>query len=672
MFQPFRESFALLPQFMELVFYSILILFVAIFIAGLYKHYRLYGRYVIKEVTKHGEQRLKAFLKYGLLQVKIISDRFRGGLHATLFIGTIILFIGTCIVFVDHTVEKFGVKLLVGDIYPFVESLLDFFGLLFVLSVAVLLTSRIVRYPPRIGTGIQYTLVLVGLLYVGISGFLVEGFRLFLKDVPWSGYSFIGKTIADMISYFGVHPELAYELYIVLWWSHGLVALTLIAFLPYSNLMHILTSSLNIYLSRPMEPVGKLTTPFNIKALDEAEEVELHVGFKKVGEMGWRDALSIYACTDCGRCEESCPAYESGSALSPRRLIQSLKYSLDKGFRDRDVLAEGVIEEEAVWACTTCYACSLKCPVLISPIKYAIEIRRAIVFEGKMDERVYPLVSNIARMSNPFGMPEYEKEKLVEELRGMGVKILPDDGEVEYLYWLGCAAFYDPRAGKVAKTTIRLLKEAGLNVGILADERCTGDPARRVGEEGRFQEQAYANVEKIMGLKVKKIVTHCPHCYNTLKNEYREFGLEADVVHHTQLLSALLKDGRFHVKKKLETPAVLHDSCYIGRVNGIYAEPRYVLSTVLSNKLLEFRRSKEDSFCCGAGGCNYWYHIPRSKRESLIRLEEAISVGAKMVVVECPYCLAMFEDVARVMGLEGFIVKDVAEVLATAVFDEEN
>lgn len=670
MLQPFRENFALLPQYMEPVFYITLVLFIAVFFIGLYKHYKLYGRYAIKEVTKHSGQRLKALLKYGVLQAKVLSDYFRGGLHATLFVGIIVLFIGTCMVFVDHTIEKFGGKLLVGDIYLVVESLLDFFGLLFVLSAAILLVSRVARYPPRIGIRVQYTLVLVGLLYVGVSGFLVEGFRLLLRDVPWSGYSFTGTAIASTLSYFGIHSELAHSLYVVLWWSHALVAFTLIAFLPYSNLMHILTSSVNVYLSRPTEHAGKLTTPFNIKALDEGEGFELRVGFKRTGEICWRDLLGIYACTDCGRCEVSCPAYEAGSVLSPRRLIQSLRCLLNKGPEDRDVLVDGAIKEEAIWACTTCYACFWKCPVLINPTKYVIEMRRAIVFEGKMDERVYSLVSNIARTSNPFGMPEYEREKLVEELRGMGVKVLPDDGEVEYLYWLGCATFYDPRVGKVAKTVIRLLREAGLSVGILSDEGCTGDPARRVGEEGRFQEQAYANIEKVTALKVKKIVTHCPHCYNTLKNEYREFGLDADVVHHTQLLSELLTYGRLRIRKRLERPAVLHDSCYAGRINGIYVEPRHVLSTVLSNRLLEFPRSKENSFCCGAGGCNYWYSMPRVKRESLIRLEEVISIGARMLVVECPYCLSMFEDAARVMGLEDFVIMDVAEVLAESVFDK--
>lgn len=649
----------------------LLIPFVTVFLIGLYKHYRLYGRYVIKEVAKYRRQRLGAFLKYGLLQARIVSDHFRGSLHATLFIGTLVLFIGTCIVFVDHTVEKFGIKLLVGDVYPAFELFLDLFGLLFVLSVTMLLISRIIRYPYRIGAHVQYTLVLIGLLYVGISGFLVEGFRLFLKDVPWSSYSFVGAAIADALSYSGVNLELAHSLYVALWWSHGLVALTLIALLPYSNLMHILTSSVNIYLSRPMEPIGKLTTPFNIKALEDAGEFELRIGFKKAGEMGWRDVLGVYACTDCGRCEESCPAYEAGSALSPRRLIQSLKFTFDNGFEDRDLLAGGVIKEETVWACTTCHACFWRCPVFINPVRYVIDIRRAIVFEGKMDERVYPLISNIARTSNPFGIPEYEKEKLVEELRKMDVKILPYDGEVEYLYWLGCAAFYDPRVGKVAKTTIRLLKEAGLSVGILFDEKCTGDPARRIGEEGRFQEQAYANVERLMGLKVKKIVTHCPHCYNALKNEYREFGLDADVIHHTQLLCTLLKDGRLRVKKKLEVRAVLHDSCYLARINGVYIEPRHVLSAVFSNRPLEFRRSKEDTFCCGAGGCNYWYHIPRLKRESLIRVEEAVSMGAEMLVVECPYCLVMFEDAARVMNLESFTVMDIAEVLAASILDQQ-
>ncbi len=671
MLQPFRESFTLMPHYTEIVFYLVLIPFTIILVVGLYKHYKLYGRCVIEELARHCGQRLKVFLRYGLLQARILSDRFMGSLHVTLFIGVAALFIGTCIVFLDHMIEKFGGKLLVGDIYLVIETLLDFFGLLFMLSVAVLLVSRVFRYPSRIGVRVQYMLVLIGLFYVGVSGFLVEGFRIFLKQVPWSSYSFMGATIADVLSYFNIHLEFVYGLYVTVWWSHALTALMLIAFLPYSNLIHILTSSMNIYLSRPAEPAGKLTTPLNIMTLGEVGESELRIGFKRTREMNWRDALGVYACTDCGRCEESCPAYEAGSALSPRKLIQSLKFLLDKSLEDRDVLADDAIKEEAVWACTTCHACSWKCPVLISPTKYVIEIRRATVFEGKMDERVYPLVSNIARMSNPFGIPEYEKKKLIEELKGIGVKVLPNNGDVEYLYWLGCAAFYDPRVGKVAKATIRLLKEAGLSVGVLIDEKCTGDPARRVGEEGRFQEQAYANVEKIMGLKVKKIVTHCPHCYNTLKNEYKEFGLEAEVIHHTQLLSKLLEDGRLRIKKRLEAYAVLHDSCYIGRVNGIYNEPRHVLSTVLSGRLLEFPRSRENSFCCGAGGCNYWYHIPRVKRESLIRVEEAISIGAKILVTECPYCLAMFEDAVRVMNLEGFIVKDVAEILTTSVFDKE-
>jgi len=668
--QPFRESFALLPQYTEPIFYLALVPFVAAFLVGLYKHYRLYGRYLVKEATRHAGERLKALLRYGLLQAKVLSDPFRGGLHATLFAGVIALFIGTCIVFVDHIIEKFGGKLLVGDVYLALESLLDFFGLLFVLSVAILLASRVFRYPSRIGVRIQYTLVLVGLLYVGISGFLVEGLRLLLEDVPWSGYSFVGKAIANVLSYLGAHSELTYGLYVILWWSHALVALTLIAALPYSNLVHILTSPMNVYLSRPAEHIGKLTTPFNIKALEESEEVEIRLGFRRVGDIGWRDALGLYACTDCGRCEASCPAYEAGSALSPRGIVQSLRSLLEKGLGDRDVLADGAVKEEAVWACTTCYACFWNCPVLISPLKYVVEMRRAIIFEGKMDERVYPLVSNIARTSNPFGMPAYERERLIEELRSMGAKVLPEDGEVEYLYWLGCAAFYDPRVGKVAKAVFRLLREAGLSVGILGDEGCCGDPARRVGEEGRFQEQAYGNVEKIMALNVKKVVTHCPHCYNALKNEYREFGLSADVVHHTQLLSRLLSEGRLRIKKRLESLAVLHDSCYLGRVNGVYAEPRHVLSAALSNRLIELPRSKEKSFCCGAGGCNYWYSMPRKKRESLIRLGEATSVGARMLVTECPYCLSMFDDAARVMELEGFAIVDVAEVLEESVFVE--
>ncbi|MEM4560806.1 MAG: (Fe-S)-binding protein, partial [Candidatus Caldarchaeum sp.] len=387
--------------------------------------------------------------------------------------------------------------------------------------------------------------------------------------------------------------------------------------------------------------------------------------------VSWTQRLALDACTDCGRCEAACPAFWAGTPLSPRNVVQKLKGLMwSEDGLEKDVFSSGVVEEDEVWACTTCHACVEACPVLIRPMDYLLEMRRALTLEGRLDKKKTTMLTNLARYGNPYGLDPSEKQRLLEELASVGVKTIQENPEAEYLYWIGCASTYDARSRSIVKSMVHILQKAGVSFAVLGmDEFCNGDPARRVGEEGRFQEMAMANAEILKKLSVRKMIVHCPHCYNTFKKEYPEFGLKLEVFHHTQIIGELLKSGRIKPAKPLKEKLTLHDSCYIGRVNGVFEEPRYALRQVAgSENFVEMGRRGVKSFCCGAGGSTYWYEVRRHDRESIIRMKEALDTSADVLVVECPYCMQMFGDAARVMGAEDKIkLKDIAEIVAESV-----
>jgi len=417
---------------------------------------------------------------------------------------------------------------------------------------------------------------------------------------------------------------------------------------------------------------GKMRTPFKLDELEPTAEIT--IGFKQVTELSWRQKLSLDACTDCGRCEVSCPAFAAGTPLSPRMVVQKLKGELwrvyGRGEEAKDVVASGLIEEDEVWACTTCAACVEACPVLISPFEYLLEIRRALTLEGRLDRRKSGMLTNLSRVFNPYGLSPAEREPFLRELREMGVKLVSENPGAEYLYWIGCASHYDARSREIVKSMVKILQAAGISFAILGDEElCTGDPARRMGEEGRYQELALTNIETFNRHNIRKILVHCPHCFNTFKNEYPDLGGRYEVVHHTQLIGELLRTGRLKLRKKLGGKLTLHDSCYLGRVNGIVEEPRDIIGeAVETGSFVEMKRNRRNSFCCGAGGANYWYEVKRRDRESVLRLNEALETGAGTMVVECPYCMQMFGDAARIADAEDKIkIRDIAEVVAECI-----
>lgn len=667
-----------MPDGTALIMYSLVIIYGVIFIWGAYRRFKSYGmEHPLRELISVVRTRYDDLVSDSLLQRRVVRARKAGLMHLAIYLGAGILLIGTLLVGLDYDIlQPFTHQVstvLTGDFYLFYKVALDLFGLIFIAGVLIALFRRTLSKPKQIGRKGGYNLTLLGLLYLGITGYLLEALRLYIIPPSWAYTSWVGLRISSLFGpgYLNLPVATAHLSYQVIWWSHAILTFTMVALIPSTNLLHIFTSTANTIFSPVLHtPRGMMSTPFKLEELEASGSFDVQMGVKTMKDFDWRERLGLDACTDCGRCESACPATAAGTPLSPRRVVQNLKGEL----YHPHVGAEGslvptVVAEDELWACTTCNACVEACPVHISPVGYILELRRNLVLEGKLDRNKSTLLQNIVRVRNSFGLSAYEKEAFVNELRQMGVPTLAEKPYVEYLYWIGCASFADPRSQAIVRSMVKILQHAGVSFGILGvEEGCTGDPARRLGEESRYQEIALENREIFKKYGAKKIIAHCPHCFNTFKNEYGEFGATLEVIHHTQLIERLIREGRIRLSKPVSETVTLHDSCYMGRINGVFEAPREILSGIPEMKLVEMPRNRENSFCCGAGGCNVWYSVPRQERESVLRLTEAMDTKAGAMAVECPYCLQMFEDAIRVKGVEqNFSVKDVSQIIAESI-----
>ncbi|MEM2339330.1 MAG: (Fe-S)-binding protein, partial [Nitrososphaerales archaeon] len=474
----------------------------------------------------------------------------------------------------------------------------------------------------------------------------------------------------------------------------------LIASIPFTKLWHIIVGPIQILrrYSIGEKPIvisfgKKLSKPFDLRKLLETESFEVKIGIKTIKDMSWRQRISLEPCIRCGRCQDSCPAYAAGRELSPMEVVLNLNSSLKLIFisdilnfmahvakwlnfknyisslsekSEKLLLLNGKLKDETVWSCTTCGACVAICPVDISNFEPLIERRRFLVTEGKLDSIKMDILKNLIEKSNPYGMPISDRDLWMKNL---SVKTLKENPNPEYLYWVGCSSSYDKRNQNIAKSMVNILNKAGVNFVVLGlEERCCGDTLRRMGDEGRFQELALANIEVLKSYNVKKIITHCPHCYNTLKNEYKEFGGDFEVIHHSEFLLNLLKMGKIKLIKVIEEETLYHDPCYLGRYNGIYDAPRILLQMISNLKVKEFEKHHVNSFCCGGGGGNVWYEVPEKEKMSVLRIKEAEKIGVNLISVACPYCITMLEDALKTKGLEGKIkIKDIAETLSEVI-----
>jgi Fe-S oxidoreductase len=426
-----------------------------------------------------------------------------------------------------------------------------------------------------------------------------------------------------------------------------------------------------VYYSKPSvnliqvfdRPLSSIRTPFKISDVLEGkmDASEIKVGVDNLSEFEPYERLSYTSCVEIGACEAACPATAAGRQLSPRVLVRELGL-LSKASGERANPFESVNEDE-LWSCTSCGACVASCPVAVKHLDIVYELRRTLVNASKIDREKSSLLQNLVQNQNPYGSSSSLR---ADWARDQGIDTFSTNPKAEYLYWVGCVSAFDQRAQKIAISLTKILKQAGVSFSILGNEElCNGDPARRLGEEGRFQELATQNIEKMNSYGIKKIITTCPHCFNTLKNEYPTFGGNFEVIHHTQLISELIKSGKIKIaSQKIEEISVtLHDACYASRYNNIFVEPRDILKSA-GAEIHEMHRSKAKTFCCGAGGSNYWYKVPAQRTISGIRTEEASKTGAKAIATECPFCLSMFEDSTKVTDTK-MLVRDIAEIVAT-------
>jgi Fe-S oxidoreductase/nitrate reductase gamma subunit len=649
--------------------YAILSGFALVFLYGLYRRIRVYVKGSSPPALDHVAERIVRTIKNVFVQRKVAKKTYPGLMHILIYSGMIVLFIGTILVMIDSDlwVPLFHRQILVGYFYLTFETFLDAFGLVALAGLAIALFRRIVSKPPNLPTSRDDVFIFSILIVILLTGYLMEGIRLAVDKPPWAPWSFVGYRVALLLDAGGVVGPSLVRFYNSLWWFHALLAFTAVASIPYTKLFHIFTSPFNSLLVH-LRPKGQLSTPFDLRQVMASGSFDIKVGASELTDFSWQQRLSFDSCTRCGRCTNACPANAAGTLLSPMHLILKLRdqmfaqSQLDGG---KAIIAD-VVNPEELWACTTCRACVNECPVLIDHVDSIVDMRRHLVAEGKLDRPKRDFLTNLNNASNPYGLPQADRMKWAE---GLDVKTPKEQPEFDVLYWVGCSGSYDPRNQAVSRAMVKILQASHVNFVILGtEERCNCEAARRLGEEGRFQQSAIELIELFKKYKVKEVLTQCPHCLNTFRNEYSEFGSTFRVIHHSQFIEQLIKTGKLKLKVGTEKVVTFHDPCYLGRYNGVFDSPRQVVSSLENVKLNEMKRSRENSFCCGAGGANFWYKVEQKKKVSAIRFEEAQESHANVVATACPFCTSMLEDASVAAGAkESIQILDIAELVAAQI-----
>lgn len=635
-----------MPSWTPYLLYPLFAIALAILIFGIIRKGKLWKKGQKGEGPSFGKG-IKRVIYDAIFQGKILRDLYPGLMHTLIFVGFVILFIGTTLVFIEQDfLSFFNVKILKGNFYLVFEILLDLFGLYFVVGIGLAIFRRIVIQPAKLENKLGDLYVLGLLLLIGLGGFGLEAMRIAKTQPEYAQWSFVGYFISKLLA----GKDISEARYITFWWAHAVFTFIFIGSIPFTKFFHILTAPTQIF-NASQKPRGELATPFDIeKKMEESDEFNL--GAKKTEDYKVVERISFDACTQCGRCHHVCPAASTEKPLSPRSVVLDLKDQMQKG-------QEIKIDNEALWACTTCSACMEECPVHISHIDLIVEMRRhQVMMEGKLEPGLDNLFKGVENNSNPWNLGFNSRADWAQDLN---IK-KASDKDFEYIYFVGCAGSFDDRNKKVAKAFVKILGSAEIRFAILGtEEKCCGDSIRRAGNEFLAQTLMKENIANLSKYDVKKIITTCPHCYNTLKNEYPKFGGNYRVLHHTEILNDLLKSKRINLENKSQKFA-FHDSCYLGRYNNIYNEPRNILHNL--GQLIEPQKSKDRSFCCGAGGSRMWLEETIGKRINEERLDQFIKKDTPNIITSCPYCLTMLSDAAKNKGIEEKIkVADIVEVI---------
>jgi Fe-S oxidoreductase/nitrate reductase gamma subunit len=690
---PTRETFGNIPHSSQLIFYCLTVVTMAAFAYGIWRRFKLWRqgtpigvRELIvgnaKQIWARVNPGVRRLLTEGLGQKRVRERGLASWAHIALFAGFMMLFLGTTLLEIDHLAGWISDSLRFhhGTYYVIYEFTLDVFGLIF-LAGCILFFWRRTRRPASVGHRATDWYVIVSFLAMGITGYLVEGLRMVWQQPTGiaAQCSPVGLWVSSWFD--GMTEAGARSAHLTAWWTHAVLVFGFIASIPFTRLLHIVAGPLNLFFAKP--ELGRMTPV----TMEEVEKTE-RIGVSAIEHFDQQQLLSLDACMECGRCEEACPAFATEKPLSPKKVVQDLKGLMtlnltpvrtphpdplpSKGrgeFQAKRALHNDAISIETLWSCTTCNACARVCPVRIDPVTLLTDMRRNRVGEGALSGTAATALRRMQSSGNPWGLPAAERANWTE---GIGATTVKENPQFELLYWIGCAGSYDRRAQRVARAMVKLLRHANVNFAILGrEEKCTGESARRLGDEFLFQELAQANIATLDKYNVRKIVTHCPHCLNSLLKDYSQFGGNYEVIHHTQLLEQLLAEGRLKLNgaQSAGDAITYHDPCYLARVNGIHAAPRGVLnafpagtSSSAATELREMPRNREKTFCCGAGGGRMWMEEDPKKRVCSIRAKEALDTGAKTVAVGCPFCLTMMSDGVAAQT-DSARVLDVAEIL---------
>jgi Fe-S oxidoreductase len=595
-------------------------------------------------------------------QKKLLQRLVPGLIHAAIFWGFLVLF-PTIVIAMIGAVDKESTLPWLGH-QGWFALMVDAFAVLVLAGGVGAVIIRKVQRPARFeGSHLGEADLILALIAGIVSTLLLwHASRIALGLNEWdAGWSPVSDALSRIFGD-GTVTEVLERVFV---WAHILIILSFLAYLPHSKHLHIATAAFNVFFARTRAR-GRLE-PLRF----DVPEDEMRFGAGTVPDLTWKQTLDTFSCTECGRCQDVCPAWNTGKELSPKLLIMALRDQVfeegpklirgEEGF-EPSPLVPNAVTDNVVWDCVTCGACVRECPVSIEHVDHIIDLRRHLVMmESSFPSESEQMLRDVERASNPWGKPQTERADWAEQL---GVRVLePGDAAPEVLYWVGCAASFDERARTAAESTAKLLQAAGVDFAILGPrESCTGDPARRMGNEYVFQAHAEQNVSTLNDAGVTKIVASCPHCFNTLGNEYPDFGGDYEVVHHSELLADLVRDGKLEPASNGQT-ITYHDSCYLARHNDVRADPRAIVEAV--GTPIEMERREERTFCCGAGGARMWME-ERAKPINEERAREAAETGADTLAVACPFCTVMLDDGVKARGAD-MRVADVSTLLAESL-----
>ena len=673
-----REVFEGIPGYLQIAFYTIipaLLVWGSLQFADRIRNWERGAPDRRKTTKKNFKQRLADY-RAGVYMRTLLRDSAAGLMHSMMYFGFLVLLGVTTVLEVDHQLPP-ALKFLHGDVYRAYAAVGDIAGIVFTTGVIWAIIRRYVQRPYRIRikSKPEHAIGLGVLLAIGVTGFGSEMFRIAESqaagiNMDHEKWSVLGYPLAQLVN--GWSESTLNTMHQVLWTSHVLSFIAFLVILPITMLRHMFTSPLNMYLKDRERPKGAM------KAMPNLTETSLETfGAHVVEDFTWKQLLDLDACTMCGRCTSVCPAHATGKPLDPREIVLKSgevmaatatharggkvapPLSVDSEITiSANSLFERISSEE-IWACTSCKACDEICPVNIEILDKILDMRRYLsLMESDFPAELGNAYRAMENQGNPWGMSQSDRGEWAKDL---DVTVL-DPGAAfnhEYLYWVGCAGSFDDKNKKVTQSMAKLLKRAGIDVAILGpSEMCTGDSARRSGNEYLFQMLAMPNIEMLNGMGVRKIITQCPHCFNTLANEYPQFGGTYEVIHHSQLLEHLIDSGKLDISDAtLEERITYHDSCYLGRHNDVYMAPRNVVASIKGVDVVEMPRNGTKGMCCGAGGARMWMEETIGTKVNDERAAEAISTGASRVATACPFCYIMLDDGVKGAGKEEHEVK---------------